>query len=215
MSTANERSLALAEVKADLMEQCRLLGEQELKHLAQIESLEHERDALRAELDALRVQRPFDAEEAPFRSAFEACIKDGQWPVKRKGEGYRSPMTQMAFEIAFCVVNKLKLYARHIPAQSVCGDREEHAMNEINNGGPRVTVEHGEYPMLCSGMTLRDYFAAKIDMTDVPISAFEALIGEFPSYASPKDKQDWHAKGEAAFRFHRADAMLKAREAKS
>jgi len=44
-------------LRAELSEQCRLLGmsgEREAKHLAQIAALEKERDALRAELDALK-----------------------------------------------------------------------------------------------------------------------------------------------------------------
>lgn len=48
-------------LRAELSEQCRLLGmsaEREAKHLAQIAALEKERDALRAELDALKSQEP-------------------------------------------------------------------------------------------------------------------------------------------------------------
>jgi hypothetical protein len=66
---------------------------------------------------------------------------------------------------------------------------------------------HGE-----PGMSLRDYFAATVSMDGVALSALEALEGPFPAYSDAKAKQDWYARAEAAFRYHRADAMLKARE---
>ena len=85
-------------------------------------------------------------------------------------------------------------------------------MSDINNGGPAFPAMHFDLADNEHGMSLRDYFAASIDVRDVPISAYEALIGEFPDYADAITKQRWWANGEAAYRYHRADAMLKARE---
>ena len=63
------------------------------------------------------------------------------------------------------------------------------------------------------GLHMRDYFAAAVNMDGVALSALEAFEGPFPAYADAKAKQDWYARAEAAFRYHRADAMLKARRA--
>ena len=55
-------------LRAELSEQCRLLGmsgEREAKHLAQIEALEKERDALRAELDALKAWKEEAEKQEP------------------------------------------------------------------------------------------------------------------------------------------------------
>lgn len=85
-------------------------------------------------------------------------------------------------------------------------------MSNTNTGGPAfpTTVYTNDD---FKGMTLLDYFAAHVDISDVPVSAFEALIGAFPAYGTPMQRQDWCARGEAAYKFHRAKAMLKAREA--
>jgi septal ring factor EnvC (AmiA/AmiB activator) len=55
-------------LRAELSEQCRLLGmsgEREAKHLAQIAALEKERDALRAELDALKAWKEEAEKQEP------------------------------------------------------------------------------------------------------------------------------------------------------
>ena len=67
-------------------------------------------DELRAKIEAMERQEPFDAEGDVFRSAFEAALKAGNWPATRQGDGYRSPSTQIAWGIAFSTVNRLKLY---------------------------------------------------------------------------------------------------------
>jgi hypothetical protein len=67
-------------------------------------------DALRAKIEAMERQEPFDADSDVFRSAFEAALKAGNWPATRQGNGYRSPFTQIAWRIAFSTVNRLKLY---------------------------------------------------------------------------------------------------------
>ena len=72
--------------------------------------LEQERDALRAKIEAMEKQEPFDADSDAFRSAFEASLKAGNWPATRQGDGYRSPSTQIAWRIAFSTVNRMKLY---------------------------------------------------------------------------------------------------------
>ena len=75
-----------------------------------IEAAEKERDALRAKVEAMEKQEPFDADSDVFRSAFEAALKAGYWPMTRQGDGYRSPSTQIAWRVAFSTVNRLKLY---------------------------------------------------------------------------------------------------------
>lgn len=87
----------------------------------------------------------------------------------------------------------------------------------MKDGGPA-------FPFRCQGPTtapevyygasLRDYFAAMVDTSDIPLSTYESLIGEFPAYSDKRTKQDWYALAEATYKYHRADAMLKAREAK-
>ena len=66
---------------------------------------------LRAKIEAMEKQEPFDADSDAFRSAFEAALKAGNWPATRQGDGYRSPSTQIAWRIAFSTVNRLTLYA--------------------------------------------------------------------------------------------------------
>lgn len=55
---------------------------------------------------------PFDAEDPRFRVAFDETIASLNLPTTRKGEGYRSPITQHAYEVSFGVVNRLRLPAR-------------------------------------------------------------------------------------------------------
>ena len=78
-----------------------------------------------------------------------------------------------------------------------------------DTGGPAfpLVAETHEH-VISIGVTLRDYFTVHMDTTGIPVSVGEALIGEFPAYGSPKQKQDWHARADAAYRYHRADAML-------
>lgn len=75
-----------------------------------IDELIAERDELRARIEAMERQEPFDADSDVFRSAFEAALKAGNWPATRQGDGYRSPSTQIAWRIAFSTVNRMKLY---------------------------------------------------------------------------------------------------------
>ncbi len=83
--------------------------------------LQANREDLAAELKALREQVPFDAGEARFRDAFDAAIRRGDWPSARNGYGYRSPMTQMAWQASFCTVNRLGLYAHPVPTRELTG----------------------------------------------------------------------------------------------
>jgi hypothetical protein len=53
---------------------------------------------------------PFDADDPRFREVFEIAIKNLNYPLVRKGNGYRSPYTQSCLEVAFEVVNRMKLY---------------------------------------------------------------------------------------------------------
>ena len=76
----------------------------------QAKKLEAERDELRAKIEAMEKQEPFDADSDVFRGAFEAALKAGNWPMTRQGDGYRSPSTQIAWRVAFSTVNRLRLY---------------------------------------------------------------------------------------------------------
>jgi hypothetical protein len=74
-------------------------------------------------------------------------------------------------------------------------------------------IDDGPFERQASrGPCLRDWLAAQVSMGGVALSALEALEGPFPAYADAKAKQDWYARAEAAYRYHRADAMLKARQ---
>ena len=78
-----------------------------------------------------------------------------------------------------------------------------------DTGGPAFpTPRYARGDRYSLGMTLRDYFAVHMDTTGIPVSVGEALIGEFPACGTPEQKQDWHARADAAYRYHRADAML-------
>lgn len=82
-----------------------------LRHEADcVEAAKAEIEALRAKIEAMERQEPFDADSDVFRGAFEAALKAGNWPATRQGDGYRSPSTQIAWRIAFSTVNRLKLY---------------------------------------------------------------------------------------------------------
>ena len=123
----NELLDRLEEAESDCVEQALLLGmgsSREAALMAKLEAAEKsdaesiamyrkardERDELRAKIEAMEQQEPFDADSDVFRSAFEAALKAGNWPMTRQGDGYRSPSTQIAWRIAFSTVNRLKLY---------------------------------------------------------------------------------------------------------
>ena len=72
--------------------------------------LAEENYALRARIEATEKQGPVAVDINAFRSAFEAALKDRNWPATRQGDGYLSPSTQSAWRIAFSTVNRLKLY---------------------------------------------------------------------------------------------------------
>lgn len=70
----------------------------------------NERDELRAKIEEMERQGPVAADINAFRSAFEAALKERNWPATRQGDGYLSPSTQSAWRIAFSTVRRLKLY---------------------------------------------------------------------------------------------------------
>ena len=90
---------------------CHDLTEKVIPNLRdQLEAAEKERHALRAKIEQMEKQEPFDADSDVFRSAFEAALKAGNWPATRQGDGYRAAYTRIAWRIAFSTVNRLKLY---------------------------------------------------------------------------------------------------------
>ena len=93
--------------------------------------------------------------------------------------------------------------------------------NQINDGGPAFPVsveawDRGQH----LGMSLRDYFAAAEtldDLEDLNMGCAIALAGPKPAgdwCSNPIEWLKWDARWRAEVRFIRADAMLKAREAK-
>lgn len=86
---------------------------------ATIEMQDAQISALAAKLKELEGQEPFDASNEKLRVAFEVALDASNWPKDRKGHGYRSPMTQMAWGVAFSTVNLLSLFARPVPAEPV------------------------------------------------------------------------------------------------
>jgi hypothetical protein len=53
----------------------------------------------------------FDADDPKFREAFDAALASHNYPATRKGDLYRSSVVNMAWFIAYSVVNRLRLYA--------------------------------------------------------------------------------------------------------
>lgn len=91
----------------------------------------------------------------------------------------------------------------------------------INDGGPAFPVPGLQHDEAFNGMTLRDYFAAHepIHPTEsIGVMLAEELIGR--KIPNPDTDSDWSAlavvqfwaDAEAAYRYMRADAMLRARE---
>jgi hypothetical protein len=72
--------------------------------------LAEENYALRAKIEAMEKQGPVAVDINAFRSAFEAALKDRNWPATRQEDGYLSPSTQSAWRIAFSTVRRLQLY---------------------------------------------------------------------------------------------------------
>ncbi|WP_137188317.1 hypothetical protein [Pseudomonas asiatica] len=93
-----------------------------------------------------------------------------------------------------------------------------------DTGGPAFPVNYDhqtfepshvdEAKRLMSGMTLRDYFAAQVDVSDeVGVRYAEAIVGRaMPDFASaPLDNIAFWADYRAISRYIEADAMLAAR----
>ncbi|OGB70440.1 MAG: hypothetical protein A2486_07150 [Burkholderiales bacterium RIFOXYC12_FULL_65_23] len=85
-------------------------------------------------------------------------------------------------------------------------------MSNINNGGPAfpIPLHPGQTytaHALCDGMTLRDYFAAKV-LPSVYSSAMDDAAAGSRLFHNP----DWRI-GLAIDAYEMADAMLRAREA--
>ena len=95
--------------------------------------------------------------------------------------------------------------------------------NQINDGGqafPRA-VQFDDAFINGHGMTLRDYFAAAEKLEDLDETCISdiavALAGPIPTgnwRTNTVEWIKWKAKWRAEMRFIRADAMLRAREAK-
>ncbi len=89
------------------------------------------------------------------------------------------------------------------------------------DGGPAFPIlERGGngLELTCVGMSLRDYFAAHVDMGDMDSysqTTGEWLLGRPCPVANPetvKECLEWWAEYRSVLRFIEADAMIKARE---
>lgn len=107
-------------------------------HRALVFDLRKEVEKLRAKVAEMEKQEPFDADHPEFRRAFDAALKTGNWPTERKNFGYRSPMSQMAWQVAFCTVNNLKLYAipgaQNVPKEAIAKILTEVMDIAVSNG---------------------------------------------------------------------------------
>lgn len=61
------------------------------------------------------------------------------------------------------------------------------------------------------GVTLRDYLAASLPREPIPESVGVALCGPKPTHPDPLVTMEWWSHVEAAWRYNKADAMLKVR----
>jgi Mg-chelatase subunit ChlI len=79
------------------------------------------------------------------------------------------------------------------------------------NGGPAFPVPGLQHDEDFNGMTLRDYFAAKVEIDpELSVKAAEALVGrKMPDYAvDPVASMQFWAEVGARLRYMQADAML-------
>ena len=73
---------------------------------------------------------------------------------------------------------------------------------------------HAVFPAAVSpGMSLRDYFAATVDIDQFDTAYGVALAGPMPPLSERVAVMEWYAKANAAMRYILADAMLAARKA--
>jgi len=89
----------------------------------------------------------------------------------------------------------------------------------INDGGPAYPDLHPSKDCRYqdAGMTLRDFFAATENLSDLDGVVAVAIAGPKPDgnwITNPIEWLEWDARWRSAVRYMRADAMLKAREAK-
>ena len=91
----------------------------------------------------------------------------------------------------------------------------------INDGGPAFPRSATDQCHSQEGMTLRDYFAAAEKLEDLDETCISdiavALAGPIPTgnwRTNTVEWIKWKAKWRAEMRFIRADAMIRAREAK-
>ena len=118
---------------------------------ATLNAVASERDTLRARIEAMERQEPFDADSDVFRSAFEAALKAGNWPTTRQGDGYRAAYTHIAWRIAFSTVNRLKLYALpgaqpapSVPADLITDYLVSISAHVAHQDDPKAQAEIGE-----------------------------------------------------------------------
>lgn len=93
-------------------------------------------------------------------------------------------------------------------------------MSKPNDGGPAfpMPISNGGYSII-QGMSLRDYFAASVQVPDDMGWCADALMGEpAPDWTSRGDYDNnikcaaWWATARARYRLMEADAMLAERE---
>lgn len=107
-------------------------------------NLEIQLAELRVKLDALEKQKPFDADDPRFMAEFEKTITGLNMPNARKGFGFRSTYTQACLEVAFEVVNRLRLYAKPtadaLEKQEPVGYARDEDITRIDRNGISVFI---------------------------------------------------------------------------
>lgn len=97
-------------------------------------------------------QRPFDADDPRFMKEFEAALRSCNLPMARKGSGYRSSYSQFCLQVAFEVVNRLKLYAspviqmnenmdHELSLKIIGGDAKSNVLLQDENAELKVLAE--------------------------------------------------------------------------
>ena len=86
----------------------------------------------------------------------------------------------------------------------------------IKNDGGSAFPSHGSMEeVVCSGMSLRDYFATTLKLDDIQVYLAEGIMGSQCPVRNDETQAreiiNWWTEAEAKYRYLQADAMLKER----
>jgi hypothetical protein len=124
----------------------------------------------------------FDADDPKFREAFEAALVSHNYPATRKGDLYRSSVVNMAWFIAYSVVNRLRLYTSPATptataSQVSLGTTQEAAPPTSTAIAAMVIKQAAE---ILAGMR---WCAIKLDHIDLLSKAEQAILKLSPANA--------------------------------